>query len=261
MKNNELYYSGADFTSYHMKQLQDAKEGIDLSLFVNARPEMEINDGIATISVRGMLLSNSAPIQSILGNTDYQNISEEIDSAVNQGVKGIVFDFNSGGGMVLGCIEIAQKIQNLGIPTVAYAEGYNCSASYKLCCGTDYIVSSPSCENGNIGSIQVLYDDTRMLEAFGVDRIALTSEGAALKSTGHAGYSDEQIEFLQDKINQSGEVFRNHVLANRTNLDPVVFKAGWYSGQESIDLGLIDAIGSRQDSLNVLLEILDVLES
>jgi ClpP class serine protease len=52
----------------------------------------------------------------------------------------------------------------------------------------------------------------------------------------------EQLAFLQESANQHGETFQAFVSERRPDINEEVFRAGWYSGQRAIDLGLADEI-------------------
>jgi ClpP class serine protease len=68
---------------------------------------------------------------------------------------------------------------------------------------------------------------------------------------------ETQLEFLQESINSAGEAFRDHVTEGRTNagamLDPEVFRAGWYSGDKALELGLADAIATRAEARDAVI--------
>src|SRR5262245_23145198 len=58
---------------------QDDQEIRDfLSFFINQRPPVQIDsNGIAIITIAGVLGNNLAPIEKLLGLTDYQDIQDE----------------------------------------------------------------------------------------------------------------------------------------------------------------------------------------
>jgi ClpP class serine protease len=77
----------------------------------------------------------------------------------------------------------------------------------------------------------------------GVEFHCMTNEGADLKGTFRdSPMTDSQREFLQEQLNEHGAAFRETVEGNRAGIDPEVFRAGWYSGEKAVELGLIDII-------------------
>jgi len=222
--------------------------------FYSLRDEMSIDeDGIAHISIKDLLLREIPKGYETLGfATSYNNLSNEIDAALEQGAKAILFNIDSGGGSVSGCIELAEKLAELTIPTASFMEGQACSAAYKLGCGADVVFTSKSAQIGNIGAVLSIPNYSGYYKAIGISFDVFTNEGADLKST---GYLDEltptQKAFLQNEINEVGEDFKNHVAANR-DIDPEAFRAGWYRGDDAVEMGLADVVGSKEDAINYL---------
>jgi capsid assembly protease len=227
---------------------------IELADFYELRPDSIMDaDGIAHIWIHAALVDSCPAIYEKLGLcTRYTTLIDEINAAVSQGAKGILFHVDSPGGTVAGNIEASRLIASLSVPTIAHCHGLACSAAYKLASGCNFIYANESATVGNIGSIMSWMDCTEFWRENGIEFKALTSEGADLKSTFHLEPNATQIAFLQESINESGESFRAHVLAGRTKagatLDDEVWRAGWYSGKRAAMLGLIDDIGNSEDA-------------
>lgn len=233
-----------------------------LSNFYTKRQAAYIDgEGIAHIEIRGALLNKTPAIYEKWGlATSYGTIIAETEGATRQGAKGIVYTVDSPGGTVAGVIEGGEAIQNAGIPTVAFCNGLACSAAYWLPSGCNAIVATPSAIVGNIGAIISWADCTAFWEEMGIEFKALVSECADLKSTFHLEPNETQLEFLQNSINEAGENFRNHVAKGRAKagaeLDPEIWRAGWYSGEKAGSLGLIDAMGTKEDAVAMLKEFI-----
>lgn len=227
------------------------------NFYTKRQPAYIDGEGIAHIEIRGALLNKAPAIYEKWGiATSYGTIIAETEGAKNQGAKGIAYTIDSPGGTVAGVIEGGSAIQNAGIPTVAFCNGLACSAAYWLPSGCNAIVATPSAIVGNIGAIISWADCTAFWEEMGVEFKALVSEGADLKSTFHLEPNETQLEFLQDSINEAGENFRDHVARGRASagaeLDSEIWRAGWYSGEKAGSLGLIDAMGTKEDAIAML---------
>jgi len=215
---------------------------------------------VAIIPVKGGLMHKCPSIYEELGLvTRYQSVQDNIQIAkLDPSVKGIVFHIDSGGGTVAGCVETAEMIASIDLPTAAYCEWMACSAAYWIASQTDYIVSGKSATIGNVGAILTWADLTGYWEAMGVEFKALVSEGATLKSTFHLEPNDEQISFLQESINNAGASFVEAVKNGRSKsgveLSDEVWKAGWYSGDKAIQLGLSDDIGGIEKAIVTISE-------
>jgi protease-4 len=216
---------------------------IEIDDFYNLRPKPFIENGIGTISIQGMLTNGVPAIYQIVGIvTSYDTIKDEIEDLLEQGAQAINFVINSGGGSVNGAIELSRYIASLSVPTAATVMSCACSAAYMLASATNRIVISETAQIGNIGTIMTWYDFTQYFQRMGIEPKAITNEGATLKSTFHLEPNAEQLAFLQESANQHGETFQAFVSERRPDIDEEVFRAGWYSGQRAIDLGLADEI-------------------
>lgn len=239
---------------------QKAALNITLEDFYTFRQPMSIDgNGIAHISVVGALLNKAPRIYEKLGlATLYPTIRQETSAAVDAGATGILYHVDSPGGTVAGCIETAKAIASAGVRTAAFCDGISCSAAYWLTSQAGAVFASPSSEVGNIGAILSWADCSAFWEKAGIEFKALTNEGADLKSTFHLEPDAAQIEFLQDRINAAGAAFHEGVITGRkkagATLDNEVFRAGWYSGEKAIELGLINDYGYLSDAIEFLLD-------
>jgi protease-4 len=231
----------------YRKDKDKAENGIDLSFFVNTRKEAYLENGIGHVYVCGVLLSNATPMDKALGNSDYKDIMDDIEDMLEAGAKSILLHINSGGGSVMGCIEVAKYIAELPVPVVVHVDSGICmSAAYKLAAGASWIMATQSSEIGNIGTIMVFTDTSKISQAMGIEYIAFVNDGAVYKSIGHTdSLSEVQKEYLQSQINLAGEEFQNHVSSNR-EVSPEAFTAAWYHNQYAVDAGLVDEIGDEE---------------
>ena len=218
-------------------------DDIEIEDFYKLRPASSIDNGIGTVSIQGMLTNGVPAIYEKLGIvTSYDSIKDEVEDLLDQGAQAINFVINSGGGSVNGNIELSRYIASLSVPTAATVTSCACSAAYMLASAANRILISETARIGSIGTIMTWYDYTQYQRNLGVEPKAITNEGATLKSTFHLEPNAEQLAFLQESANQHGETFQAFVSERRPNLDSEVFRAGWYSGQKAIDLGLADEI-------------------
>lgn len=217
----------------------------ELSDFVTSRQSAAItDDGTAIVHVSGALADKAPPIWEKLGHTDYRSVRDEVSSAMDSGASSIHLAIDSPGGAVAGLAETADAISEAArhVPVTAHCDGMACSAGYWLASTADSISASPSAEVGNIGVVLVHYDDSEFLSSLGVEVNVMTNEGADLKGTFRERLTESQSAFLQESLDHTGSEFRQQVEGSRNNIDPEVFRAGWYSGQKAQDLGLIDTL-------------------
>jgi ClpP class serine protease len=114
-------------------------------------------------------------------------------------------------------------------------------------------MASSSSDVGSIGVILPWIDKGKVWEVEGLKFDPFVNEGADLKGAG-AGptLTDTQKRYLQESVNYVGEKFQQFVNDNR-KVKPVVFRAGTYFGDQAMEVGLIDGVGSYDNAYKVLL--------
>ena len=111
------------------------KESGELNLVNNVERR---DDGLAIIKIDGPLCYRGDELAYWMGKDSYDSIGAAFDECLaDESVKGIVLDFNSPGGEISGCSDLAQKIfkgRNYHKPfgIVAFTGGTMCSAAYWL---------------------------------------------------------------------------------------------------------------------------------
>jgi ClpP class serine protease len=225
-----------------------------LSSFINQRPPLQIDsNGIAVVTVAGVLGNNLAPIDKLLGFTDYEDIQAECDQCEEEGAKAVLFEMDSPGGEAQGALETAQRIAALDIPKASYSAGLDTSAAYFLSSSMDRKFVSPSAWSGSIGTILPWIDESKLWDAFGLSWEPIIGAGETFKGAGAGpALTDTEREHFQQTVNTMSSVFRDHV-ANYRELDHAKLQAGAYFGKAAIDLNLCDQIGSYDAAYQWLL--------
>ena len=218
----------------------------NLSAFIVTRKAATMDEaGTAHVHIKGALGDNMPEVWGMLGNTDYRDVRAEIAQAKEAGAESIVLHIDTPGGTVSGLEEASADISNAAesMTVIAAVDGMACSAGYHLARQADHITATPSSEVGNIGTVMAWADDKPAYKSIGVESHVMTNEGADLKGTFRdSPMTDSQKEFLQSQLNHHGGEFRATVEGNRPGIDEEVFRAGWYSGEQAVSLGLIDTI-------------------
>ena len=229
-----------------LKAAANPEAMLNMADFVVARrPATMDEEWTDNVHIKGSLGDDMPAIWGMVGNTDYRDIRAEIDAAQDAGATTLALHMDTPGGMVSGLEEasgaIAKAAESMHV--IAYVDGMACSAGYHMAAQCDEIHATPSSEVGNIGTVMAWADQTPAWEAMGVEFNVMTNEGADLKGTFRdSPMTDSQREFLQDQLNHHGAEFRATVEGGRPGIDSEVFRAGWYSGERAMDLGLIDTI-------------------
>lgn len=156
-------------------------------------------------------------------------------------VRGVVLIVDSPGGTVADTESVYQELLLLRQtkPVVTYIGAMAASGAYYLSVGTDYIISNPTSEVGNIGVIGFLPNSPIIYED--------------IVSTGPYKLWGEPRDTFQREMEMVKQGFYQAVLLGRGDLlmiDPQLILTGriWL-GSEAKRIGLIDAIGSQSDAI------------
>jgi ClpP class serine protease len=239
----------AAFEKFDFRNQDDGDMEEFLSFFVNQRPPLSIDsNGIAVVTIAGILGNNLARFEKLLGFTDYEDIQDECDQLLLEGAKAVLFEMDSPGGEAQGALETAQKIAEMNLPKASYSAGLDTSAAYFLSSSMDRKFVSPSAWIGSIGTILPWVDESKLWDAFGLSWQPIIGEGETFKGAG-AGpeLTDAERQHFQATINKMSSVFRDHVAQFR-ELDHAKLQAGSYFGAEAITLNLCDEIGSYDNA-------------
>lgn len=231
-------------------------ENISLSDFVNARPDLEIDDnGIAHIYVSGVLGKNLSQIEKSCGNTSYDQIESELADAVESGAAGILLHVGSPGGAATGNIEAARSLPSTGLPTVAWVDELAASAAYAIAAGSNKIFAAPSAQVGSIGTILPLVDTSGQWEQKGFKPAYITHTGGDLKDdTWPPSFTEAHRAHLQEVVDDFFGQFRDHVIEHR-DISQAAMRGQTVLGERALGFNFIDQVGSYDDAYRSLLEL------
>lgn len=204
-----------------------------------------VENGVATIDVRGLLVPETSSDYRSWGVTGYANLADYIQQANDDyTVTSIVLDIDSGGGYVAGLDGITESIYQSAKPIETFVSGDMYSAAYWLGASTSKVTASKHSGVGSIGVYVVHTEESGWLERYG-EKVSLFRSGkwkAAFNS--FMPLTDDEKTRLQEGVDESASIFFNHVAAQR-NVDAKTVK-GWegdvFTAVKAKELGLIDAI-------------------
>ena len=209
------------------------------------RDEYEVENGIAYIHIFGMLMRNASDFEKEMSITDYDDLEDELEMAMNDIlVQQVVLKFDSPGGESIGSTEIVNIVENFPKPIFGVIKGICASAAYKIASACTGIYSTISSECGSIGSIIIIQNSKTAMNAMGVENNIFVNTQAIYKSVGQdfGDTTEEQKVYLQQKIESTSKKFQDIVIRNRPNTNPEVFNGAMFDAESALSLGLIDAI-------------------
>lgn len=226
--------------------------------FVNGRKPYHVTEsGIAVIHANESLSRTATGIDKLFGDTHYNDLISELAQAkADDQVRGIFQDISSPGGSAVGAPEAAAAVLDARQvkPVVSYIETVGASAAYYYASASNAIVASPSAIVGSIGTISMFPDISGMLEKFGVKMNIITPEQADMKASGNPfrPMTEAEEEFLRGRVEELNEAFTSWVSAARPSATAGAMRGQWFTGNQGLQEGLVDQVGTRQDAMDAL---------
>ena len=174
------------------------------------------------------------------------------DAYESKGTKGIILRINSPGGSPVqsGIIfdEIRrQKKLHPSIPVYAVVEDICASGGYYIAAAADKIYVDKASIVGSIGVLMDGYGFTDVMQKVGVERRLLTAGENKAMLDPFSPVNPKHQALAQAMLNQIHEQFKTVVRQGRGNRlveDNKTFSGLFWSGEQSIKIGLADALGS-----------------
>ncbi|WP_411725312.1 signal peptide peptidase SppA [Methyloglobulus sp.] len=200
----------------------------------------------AVIDLVGMIAENQ--------NANAESIIESLrNAAKDKHTKGIILHANSPGGSPVQSAYVYDEIKKIkkehpDLPIHAVVSDICASGCYYIVSATDKIYASPASLIGSIGVIMDSFGFVETMQKLGVERRLLTAgEHKALLDPFSPSKPDEN-HYMQDLINQVHQQFIVAVKTGRGNRlkeTPQMFSGLVWTGEESVKLGIVDAIGTQ----------------
>ena len=195
-------------------------------------------------------------------------ISSLHDAYDSSGTRGIILRFNTPGGSPVqaGIIndEIKrQKTLHPKIPVYGVVEDICASGGYYIAVATDKIYVDKGSIVGSIGVLMDGYGFTEVMKKVGVERRLMTAGVNKGMLDPFSPVNPKQQAFAQSMLNEIHEQFKNVVRQGRgTRLKetPEIFSGLFWSGEQSIKLGLADALGSADYVAREVIKQEDIID-
>jgi ClpP class serine protease len=195
-----------------------------------------------------------------LGTQAYISILETLK--IDPAVVGVLIDTDSGGGQVYGTPEFYDVIKSFAeVKTIGfYTNGYMCSGAYYFAAGGTFIMANKRADAiGSIGGYSTMINYNGMLEKYGAKVHTLYSDLSPDKNKEHRGVMDGTDEggkeYIKIELNPMVLTFHADMKSARPQLNEEVFKGGTWTGDQALEMGLIDFNGSLQDAVNKVFEL------
>lgn len=213
--------------------------------------------GIEVIQVSGVLVSRGSHIGMCETMTSYESLRAQLRNAVaDPMVERIVLDIDSPGGSAVGAFELAADIRSMAQqkPITGIVNFMAYSGGYLLGSACSELVVSQTSGIGSIGVIASHMDRSKMEEGMGVKVTTVFAGAHKNDLTPHEPLSDQSLQYLNDVVQESYQLFVNAVADYRglPVQQVIATEAGLYRGQAGINAGLADRLQSPQQAVDDL---------
>ena len=204
-----------------------------------------VENGVATIDVRGLLVPETSSDYRSWGVTGYANLADYIQQANDDyTVTSIVLDIDSVGGYVKGQHLVDEAIADNTKPIQTFVSGNAYSAAYRIAVMTDRIVAAQFAGIGSIGTIVKHTEQVSRLKQIGITVTNIRSGKWKAVFGDDEPLTDEQLAEIQSGVDANAQEFFEHVASYRNlNADTIASLEGrCFDATKAKELGLIDAI-------------------
>jgi protease-4 len=243
----ELVGRDDDGADYRKIDYRDYLSAIDL-----AQPDVTQDDEVAVIVAAGEIVGGDQP-PGLVGDESLTSLIRE--AREDDAVKALVLRVDSPGGGQFASDVIARELELFrasGKPLVVSMAGSAASGGYIISLPGAEIFAHPLTITGSIGVLAMFPTWDRALARLGVrvDGIGTTRYSGDYDPS--RGLSEEAQEIIQVSVENSYEHFLAQVAQARgLDTEAVRRAAGGrvWTGQDALELGLIDRLGDEEDAI------------
>lgn len=227
---------------------------------LNPKSETSKKPAIAVVHIEGSISlgdSGSGGFPFGTGPTVYstpiRKVLEKV--AADDSIKAVVLRVNSPGGSAVASeimLDATRRVKAKK-PLVVSMGNVAASGGYYVACAADTVFADRSTITGSIGVVSGKLATHQVWRRFGINWDSSSRGARAGLLSSYKPFSVEEKAQLQKAMNEIYGVFKGHVLASRKDrlkhdLDSL---AGGrvFSGEQALDSGLIDRIGTLHDAI------------
>lgn len=171
--------------------------------------------------------------------------------------KAVAIVVNSPGGSPVQAALIAQRLRELSeeksLPVYAFCEDVAASGGYWIACAGDKIYAHENSVVGSIGVVSAGFGFPGLLEKLGVERrVHAAGERKAMLDPFRPEDPDDvkHLEALQEEVHESFKSLVRERRAERLKAsEETLFSGAFWTGKTSVELGLVDGLGTPREVL------------
>ncbi len=172
----------------------------------------------------------------------------------DSGTRALILNINSPGGSPVHSGEVYDELVRLrakhsDTPVFAVIRDMGASGAYYIAAGADEIYANRASLVGSIGVVSSGFGLGGLIDKLGVERRVFTAGDNKAFLDPFTEMSDQQAAFWQSVLAQTHQQFIQAVKDGRGDRladDPEIFSGLVWSGEQAVDLGLIDGLASMR---------------
>ena len=209
---------------------------------------------VSVIPLNGIIAPNMGRRKGLNLNEIDKNIE---DAFSMKNLKAVALQINSPGGSPVQSEMISKRIRELSekknIPVLAFVEDVAASGGYWLACSADEIFASKASIVGSIGVVSSGFGFDKAIQKLGVERRLYTSGDNKAILDPFLPENNDDVKRLKTIQKELHNQFISFVKSRRgskiINENKEIFTGAFWSGEKSLELGLIDSFGEMKKVL------------
>ncbi len=180
----------------------------------------------------------------------------------NKYIKAVILRINSPGGTIGASQEIFKEIERFkeetGKKIVCSVENVGASGAYYISLACDKTIALPGSIVGSIGVISIFFTADELLKYIKINPFIVKSGKFKDTGTPFRKPTEDDMKYLSDVVMELFEQFKSDVIRKRPSLKDRIDEisdAKVFSGEEALEIGLIDMLGTFSDAVTVAKEI------
>ena len=211
---------------------------------------LQVQDGVAVVSIKRSLVNSDSPWNSLLGITGYGEIREAmVAAATDPEVKQIMLDIDSGGGSVAGVSDTATLIRMINDkvkPVTAFTGGSMYSAAYWLGSAAGRVHADKMAGVGSIGVLSTHVEKSKAMADAGYKATVIRAGKYKALANSVEPLSEEGRKQIQAHVDAAYKVFVGHVAEMRGKTydyaDQTMAQGQEFVASDAMNVGLIDGV-------------------
>jgi protease-4 len=218
---------------------------------------IDSSDRIALVYAQGSILYGEGS-PTIMGQ---ETMNKALQSArEDRNIKAVVLRINSPGGSALTSDLIWREVEKTATekPVVVSISDVAASGGYYIATPATYIIAQPTSITGSIGVFGTLPNASELAQQWGVSSYTLSTHERSATYSPLRPLSDSFRAELTEGIEQTYQTFLERVASGRSmSIESVdaIAQGRVYLAPKSLELGLIDEIGTLDDAIDKAAEL------